>query len=510
MKEKRMNKKTRRISKNEEITKDIKKDIIPKKNNILKHKKAIIITISSVIGALLLFLGYYFIFEPSITLNGKKVIEISYNEKYEDKGAKSKYFGKDITKELKVKGKVNTKKIGKYTITYSIKKNLFKVEKQRIVKVVDKKKPNLELKGDKKVSVCPNKDFEELGYTAIDEYDGEITKNVKVDKKDDKVIYTIKDSSDNETTIERTIIKEDKTKPEINLKGNVTMYLSLGNKYNEPGYTAIDNCDGDITKNVKVDGKVDSSKLGKYTIKYTVTDNEKNTVTKERIVTVYKQNSATMSGGIPGAIYLTFDDGPNSSSTVKILDILKEEGVKATFFITCNGPDSVVKRENDEGHTVALHTASHAWTIYSNVDSYFNDLNKVATRVKRITGKDSKIVRFPGGSSNTVSKRYNKGIMTVLTSEVLNRGYKYYDWNVDGNDAGSCYYKSSEQERSNCVYNNVTKNLSKSRSNIVLMHDIKSYTASALRNIIKYGKNNGYTFEAITTDTHMITQKVNN
>ena len=84
--------------------------------------------------------------------------------------------------------------------------------------------------------------------------------------------------------------------------------------------------------------------------------------------------------------------------------------------------------------------------------------------------------------------------MTYLTSEVQNRGYTYFDWNVSSNDAGGC-------STANCVYNSVVNSLSKSRSNIVLMHDIKWTTANALRDIILYAKNNGYSFATLTEET---------
>lgn len=93
--------------------------------------------------------------------------------------------------------------------------------------------------------------------------------------------------------------------------------------------------------------------------------------------------------------------------------------------------------------------------------------------------------------------------MTTLTKDVLNKGYRYYDWNISSGDAGNTTSSSG-------VYNNVIKYLSKKRSNVVLMHDIKPYTRDALRNIIKYGKNNGYTFSKITMDTPIVSQHVNN
>ena len=194
----------------------------------------------------------------------------------------------------------------------------------------------------------------------------------------------------------------------------------------------------------------------------------------------------------------------NGGAVVLNLDILKAKGVKATFFVTNKGPDELIKREFDEGHTVALHTASHNYAlIYSSDEAYFNDLRSVGDRVKRITGQESKIIRFPGGASNTISRRYSQGIMTRLTSKVLAQGYKYYDWNVSSGDAGST-------TDPNQVYLNVVNGLHRDRVNMVLMHDIKPYTRDALARIIDYCKNNGYPMERITMSTEMITQRVNN
>ena len=164
----------------------------------------------------------------------------------------------------------------------------------------------------------------------------------------------------------------------------------------------------------------------------------------------------------------------------------------------------MIKRIYDEGHTVALHTASHDYSyVYSSVDNYFNDLNKVANRVKNITGVDAKIIRFPGGSSNTVSRNYSNGIMSTLTGMVLDKGYRYFDWNVDAMDASSARSSSD-------VFYNVTGHLSGSRANVVLMHDTKAITRDALRDIIKFGKDNGYSFSKITMDTYMVRHSVNN
>ena len=97
---------------------------------------------------------------------------------------------------------------------------------------------------------------------------------------------------------------------------------------------------------------------------------------------------------------LTFDDGPNNTYTPIILDVLKKYDVKATFFVTNSGKDELIKREYDEGHAIGLHTASHSYEkIYVSTTAFFNDLDLVAARVKRITGMDATLTRFPGGSS---------------------------------------------------------------------------------------------------------------
>ena len=464
----------------------------------------------SIIVVLLLLIGLAIIFfwPPKFELNKSPKIELAYGEKYQEPGFKVTKFGKDYTKKVKVKNKINKNKLWTYDIIYEVKINGITYKKTRKVKLVDKEKPVITLTGNENVTVCPNAEYQEEGYKAIDNYDGDITDKVKITKEENKITYSVKDTSGNITKITRTITKEDKTLPEITLKGNSTETIYLGNTWKEPGYTASDNCDNDITNSVVTSGTVNSNKLGTYKITYTVKDLSGNQTIATRTVKVISKPSNQGSQITPsnqkGIIYLTFDDGPNEGTTNVILDILKEEGVPATFFVTNKGPDYLIKREYDEGHTVGLHTASHNYaTVYKSADSYYNDLKQVQDRVKRITGYESKIIRFPGGSSNTVSKKYLSGIMTFLTKDVVNKGYRYYDWNISSGDAG-------ETTSASGVYNNVIRSLSKNKANMILMHDIKPYTRDALRNIIKYGKNNGYTFAKITMSTPMITHHVNN
>lgn len=471
-----------------------------------KRKKLVII----VLAIIFLVAITIYIITPKIYLNGKKIVTINYNETYEDLGSTGKYLNKDVTDKINVSGEVNTKKVGTYKIKYNLKVSFWNITKTRVIKVVDSKKPKIKLEGDKKLNICPNGKFEEIGYSAIDEYDGDLTKKVKVTVKEDKVIYEVSDNSNNKVKVERKLIRQDNEKPVIELKGSDVYYHKLNDAFKEPGYTVSDNCDKNLENSILVEGSVDVSKEGSYTLTYTVKDSSDNTTKVTRTVNVFEKTDPNSGITKKGVVYLTFDDGPSSSVTTKILDILKEENVKATFFVTNFGPDNLIKRAYDEGHVVALHTASHDYKkVYSSVENYFADLKEVSDRVEKITGEKSMIIRFPGGSNNSVSKKYSQGIMTTLTDEVFNRGYRYYDWNVDANDAWSCA-KNNVSDKKSCVYNNVVNNLSKNRANIVLMHDNKEHTASALRDIIKYGKENGYTFETITSNTAMIRFKVIN
>lgn len=466
---------------------------VANRGNISKTKLLLIGL--SVLIIVVMVLGYYAI--PQVYLDGENVVLLNYKEEYKERGYKASFLGRDVTDKVKVSGSVNSLKLGDYKIVYEVD-GWFKRRVVRTVKVKDKSKPVIDVSDDKEIYVCPGNEYSSEKIEAHDNYDGDISDKVLVDVSKNKVIFSVKDSSGNKTVIKKKIIYDDKTDPVVNLNGSKYVYAFLNEEYVDQGSSASDNCSGDLTSKVKVSSDVDISKTGKYEVKYSVVDNNGNSSSETRTVVVSKRDN-------PGTIYLTFDDGPQKGTTDVILDILKEEGVEATFFVTTKGPDELIKRMVDEGHTVALHTATHDYaTVYSSFDSYFNDLNIVNERVKRITGEYSYIIRFPGGSSNTISKRYSKGIMTGLTEEVINRGYKYYDWNISSGDADGGR-PTPEQ-----IKDNVIRRLKKDRINMVLMHDVKTYTRDALREIIRYGKDNGYTFEKITMDTEMVRQKVNN
>jgi peptidoglycan/xylan/chitin deacetylase (PgdA/CDA1 family) len=204
--------------------------------------------------------------------------------------------------------------------------------------------------------------------------------------------------------------------------------------------------------------------------------------------------------------YLTFDDGP-SWLTPEILDILKKHNAHATFFVV-NAVDNykdVLNRMVNEGHTIGLHSATHKYDyIYSSEQAYFDDLNRIKDSVKRLTGYNSTLIRFPGGSSNTVSAKYNKGIMSRLTKEVQVRGFYYHDWNVDSGDAAGA--------NADRMISNIERVPSDKKYVNVLMHDAgsKRQTVLALDRIITYYEQNGYHLEALKESSPCVRHAVNN
>lgn len=485
-KQKKIEKKNKKKEKKEKEPKQI-----DKKPSI--GMKRIIIEASIIILLLVSIMVIIFFFIPTIKLNGKKHITIEYGELFEDPKCYASFQGKDISDKIWYEGEVDLEKLGKYILKCKVRKNRFIVSRDRVIEVVDTKKPVIELKGDKEKVICPNTEYVEEGYTAIDNYDGDISKNVNIEKLEKVISYSVSDSSGNKETVERTITKEDKTPPEIALNGNETIYVTVGNKYNEQGANATDNCDSDLSNSITTEGSVDTNTVGTYTITYKVSDKSGNESRKERKVVVQKASQklgSSLGCGSAGTIYLTFDDGPNDNYTPTILNVLKQYGVKATFFVTNAGSDSMIAREYNEGHAVAVHTWTHNYNqIYASSEAFWSDFNKVQERIKRITGSYTKLMRFPGGASNTVSKVP----MSQLANEAISKGYNYVDWNISSGDAGGTTDPNQECR-------NVTGSLSKSRGNVVLMHDIKKHTMNAIECIVKYGINNGYSFAVLDSN----------
>ena len=203
-------------------------------------------------------------------------------------------------------------------------------------------------------------------------------------------------------------------------------------------------------------------------------------------------------------VYLTLDDGP-SKNTQAVLDILDKYNAKATFFVTGAMPEykDMIKKAYDKGHTIGMHTYSHDYAkVYASVDAYFQDLDQIGQLVKEEIGYVPCFIRFPGGSSNTISASYTSGIMTTLTQEVQARGYQYYDWNGSSGDGAVRTTEQLVAQATSFHDNNI----------ILLSHDseTKDTTVEALPQIIEYYQSQGYTFKALDLNSYVAHHGVNN
>jgi Predicted xylanase/chitin deacetylase len=192
-------------------------------------------------------------------------------------------------------------------------------------------------------------------------------------------------------------------------------------------------------------------------------------------------------------IYLTFDDGPSAVITNKILDILKEQNIKATFFVVGNkiqGREDILKRIYTEGHTIGLHTYTHKYRqIYSSEDVFIEEMNKTSEEIKKVINIEPTAIRFPSGSK--------KHLTSSLLEKLHEHNYKIYDWNLclsDGIDYNTPATKLYKEATAKCINPNKI---------FLLAHcdQPNKNTCDALPNIIKHYKDLGYEFQSITNDT---------
>ena len=368
----------------------------------------------------------------------------------------------------------------------------------------DRVAPVITLEGETDLTLQRGQLVEDPGYTATDDCDGDLTVSVSIEKQEDSWIYTVSDSYGNTATASRKVTYIDTLPPEITLTQGSEIRIYAGQAFTDPGYSAIDMGDGDVSAQISVSGQVDIYHSGVYTLTYSVTDFAGNSASAER--TVYVDPRPQPDTVQPGnkVVYLTFDDGPGPY-TGELLDILDKYNVKVTFFVTGANPKNYdnIGLAYSRGHAIGLHTYSHEYKdIYSSEESYFADLTKIQALVKEQTGSETTLMRFPGGSSNTVSD-FNPGIMTSLTEAVTDMGFQYFDWNVLSGDAG-------ETTDPKTIAWNVCYGMYKNNVSVVLQHDIKSYSVEAVEMILAWGIENGYTFLPLTAESPTAHHKVTN
>ncbi|MDD8048628.1 MAG: polysaccharide deacetylase [Thomasclavelia sp.] len=475
------------------------------KRRLTKQGKILIVV---VVAALIIGVGAYFMFFrdtcPINYKNDNPTIEINSKFNYK-KNIESVDNGsiKDVTCNA---SKLKTNKLGKYDIEYKYDGSTYK----QTIEVVDTKKPtfkvsnkdvDLGMKITPKYFVSDVKDATKVSFSFKEDYSFKKKGKVKV-----TIVGTDEGGNKTSKNCVVTVLSKDTTKPVISNLADKQVLLNSKSDLTT-GVTVTDNRDPNptLTYNKK---QINLKKLGTYKVTYKATDRSGNQTTATRKIEVVEKlkEIGTDKQSNEKIVYLTFDDGP-SQNTKAILDILAKYNCKATFFVTgtnqkCNG---YIKEAYDAGHTIGLHTYTHDYAkVYASSEAYFQDLQQVSDMVKSITGHTSHYVRFPGGASNTVSRHYCAGIMKTTSTQLIERGYQYYDWNVSSEDASGNNVATSRL---------IAASTSSTQNNIVILcHDsqAKKTTVEALPTIIEHYQKLGYKFKGIDDDSFYVHQHINN
>ena len=197
-------------------------------------------------------------------------------------------------------------------------------------------------------------------------------------------------------------------------------------------------------------------------------------------------------------VYLTFDDAP-SQNTVSILNTLRDYEAPATFFVTGKADASILLRMRDEGHAIGNHTLSHDYArIYKSPQAFWNDFDAQGRYLQGVLGYLPTLIRFPGGSNNTVSYNYGgRSVMKTICYQAKQYGYLYFDWNVSSGDADKTTVPKDT------IVRNVLNGCKNKTDAVVLMHQssYKTTTAQALPEIIRGLQDMGFVFVRLNEDS---------
>lgn len=436
-----------------------------------------------------------------ILANYHPTYEIS--NKFDPKENIQKVIGGSINEVNVDTSKINFSKVGKYPITYSYNN----IKTTITIELKDTLKPNLETQ-ELTIDLGMKVDARDLIKT---NYESSRTKvefkqNYQFDQTGDFDVEITICRGNNCITKQSVVhvLPEDTTPPEMLGIRNLTV-LKDSDIDLLSSVSVRDNQDNSPTLTID-SSNLDVSKVGDYQITYHAKDRSLNTAKETCIVSVVENKTiGTFDQSKEKVVYLTFDDGP-SENTPKVLEILDVYDVKATFFVTGTNEEYyyLIKKAHDAGHVIGLHTYVHEYDqIYNSASAYFSDLKRIEDLIYSQIGSVPKYIRFPGGSSNNVSKKYCRKIMSKLTKEVINRGYQYYDWNEDSEDgSGELSVKQ------------LIKNATASNDNniILLFHDAngKENSLKAIGPVIQYYQKKGYVFKGIDDSSYVVHHSVNN
>ncbi len=344
-----------------------------------------------------------------ISLNGEKSITIKYGEEYKDEGAIASYEDKDLTKKIKVSNDLDTKHIGTYKYTYKIKYKKLEKKIVRTVKVIDDVNPEIKILGRDKIILAEGREFIDPGANASDNYDGDITDKIVVDKSSldinkigtYKITYTIKDSSGNEATALREV--------EIRKKGDANQRIAVLNYHFFFEESERNICREDICEHMD-----DFREQLNY-----LRDNNYYTATMEEFVKwMYKEIDLPEK-----TVVITVDDGSWGTGKANgnhLIPTLEEYKMNATLFLITGWYDKA-NYESEyltiQSHTHNLHyEAKCGYRSKVNCVSYDTLLNDLKTSADIIKNTDSFCFPFYEYTSTSIKAVKEAGFKTAFTN----------------------------------------------------------------------------------------------
>lgn len=427
----------------------------------MMSKKCKMIVSSIIIGIIVVSLYaiyglmvYFGVFTPRFVLKGDSHIVVEAKQEYVDEGVKAVYRGKDLSNEVTVTNRVNIHKVGIYEVEYSWDK--YQKHVIRTVEVKDTKAPTITLKGESKVKVFENETYEEQGFVASDDVDGNLTSIVEVKHNIDvtkkgiyEIRYTVADKSGNKQQVTR----------EVEVCGDPT---NIRLQYSHDAY---------------------DNTMEEWWFVKSVHHQRTSAAMDETLLKTY---DAYFQGADEKVLYLTFDEGGSDITYIKeIADVLNKHNVKATFFLTRN----YIRMEKDfikelvkAGHLIANHTWHHYdMTTLANeqrIDDFVLEITETEKTYMEVIGEPmKKIFRFPkGGGSERALK-----IMQDL-------GYRTYYWSHAYYDFGQDVAKADTLKTLMDHYHNGA---------IYLLHPSNKGNYEAMEDFILQMKELGYRFDTV-------------
>ncbi len=324
------------------------------KRKKLLQKQRIILTAVAVSVSFIVLVACLLIFsKPKLTLKGSDVIEVEVFDEFSDPGCKASFLFFNLTDKIALQEDPSTSEIGEYEKEYSLSHFGRTYSVTRAIHVVDKTPPTLQLDGDLELTLSSMDFFQEQGYAASDNYDGDLTAAVTVSREYDEntstciLTYSVQDSSGNTSHAQRSVSVKDVIPPELVLLGNTEIYTHAA-KFTDPGYKATDDLAGDLTGAVVVETDYKACTVGDFTFTYTVSDGAGNTVSAQRFVHVTDTTSPKMS--LLG----------NQTMKIHLGEAFADPGVKATDDFDGNVTDKVTAAGEVDSNKVGTYTITYS------------------------------------------------------------------------------------------------------------------------------------------------------